>query len=67
MAGTDKVDTHGHTKDIAVGQEPTLDVAADPASLSVGNGDPLDGDMVLAQSTAEVTAQIENPVAGSGD
>jgi len=63
MAGTDLVDERGHTKDIAEVQEPTLDVDADPASETT----PEAGEMVLANSTAEVAAMIENQAGADGD
>lgn len=69
MAGTDPVDTHGHDRDDAVAQEPTLDVNATPASSATYDKDDFrafGADMVLAQSAAEVQAQIDNEVAGSG-
>ena len=63
MAGSDPADTHGHTVDDALAQEPTLDVNAPPASEET----PTEG-LVLAQSADEVQAQIDNvpgEVAGS--
>lgn len=57
MAGTDKVDTHGHTKDMAVAEYPDLDVTDGNAASQVT---PTGDAMVLAQTPAEVTAQIEN-------
>lgn len=70
MASNDPADTHGHTHAIAQAQEPTLDLNAPPAS----DQDPartyedfvaFGSTMVLAQSAAEVQAQIDNEVAGS--
>jgi hypothetical protein len=58
MAGTDPADTHGHDLDDAEAQEPTLDIEADPASETQPTGGP--NELVLAQSTAEVQAQIDN-------
>ena len=64
MAGTDPVDTRGHDLTDAEAQEPTLDAGADPASITPpeGGGDVL----VLAQSTEEVQAQIDN-IPGADD
>lgn len=64
MAGSDPVDTHGHTRTIAALQEPLLNVATAPASQTQPTPHVVDGNddvMVLAQSAAEVTAQITNP------
>lgn len=58
MAGTDPVDARGHDKDDAVAQEPLLDVNAAPASQEIPDGG--EDEMVLAQSSAEVQAQIDN-------
>ena len=66
MAANDPADTHGHTHADAALQEPTLDLGAAPASESFAAGEPLEADMVLAQSPAEVEAQIANLPGGSG-
>lgn len=61
MAANDPADTHGHTHAEAEAQEPTLDLAedeaSDPAQDFAGLGP---NDSVLAQSAAEVNAQIAN-------
>jgi hypothetical protein len=65
MAAGDPADTHGHTHATAALQEPDLDLNADPASET----QPATGETVLAQSAAEVQAQIDNfpgGAAGSG-
>ena len=61
MASGDPADTHGHTHAKAAAQEPELDLAADPASET----QPGPGELVLAQSPAEVQAQIDNVPGGS--
>lgn len=61
MAGTDPVDTHGHDVDDAKAQEPLLNENATPASTTQPTTEP----MVLAQSAAEVTAQMVNAVGES--
>ncbi len=58
MAGTDPVDTRGHDLDDAEAQEPLLDANAAPASEETPDGG--EDEMVLAQSTEEVQAQIDN-------
>ncbi len=62
MAGTDKVDTHGHTKDQAALEYPGMDVVdADAASqVSWSTGAHPANAMVLAQTATEVLAQINN-------
>ncbi len=61
MASGDPADTHGHTHAEAAAQEPTLDLGEDPGSDPdqdyAGLGP---NDSVLAQSAAEVAAQIAN-------
>ena len=56
MAGSDPADTHGHTHTIAAAQEPDLNVGLPAASAT----QPSTGETVLAQSAAEVAAQIAN-------
>ena len=58
MAGSDPVDARGHDLDDAEAQEPLLDAGADPASETIPTGG--EDVMVLAQSAAEVQAQIDN-------
>lgn len=58
MAGTDPVDARGHDLDDAEAQEPLLDINAAPASEETPEGG--EDVMVLAQSTDEVQAQIDN-------
>jgi hypothetical protein len=67
MAGTDPVDTHGHDKDNATAEYPNLDTTDANAASQVdwANGDTPASDMVLAQTPAEVQAQIDNEPAGS--
>lgn len=67
MAGTDPVDTHGHDKDAAQAEYPGLDVtdAHAASQLDWAAGDRPAADMVLAQSPAEVQAQIDNTPGGS--
>ncbi len=62
MAGTDKVDTHGHTKDQAALEYPGLDVTDANAASQIdwAAGETPAADMVLAQTTTEVLAQINN-------
>ncbi len=62
MAANDPADTHGHTQAIAELQEPDLDVSKDPASET----QPAAGETVLAQSPAEVQAQIDNVPGDTG-
>lgn len=64
MAANDPADERGHTHAEAEVQEPTLDLGATPASIETGE---LEADMVLAQSAAEVTAQLENQAGADGD
>jgi hypothetical protein len=63
MAANDPADERGHTHAEAELQEPTLDLGADPASETTPEGNV----MVLAQSPAEVNAQIENQAGADGD
>ncbi len=69
MAGTDPVDTHGHDKDSAVAEYPDLDTTDGNAASQVDWSDAEAvasiADMVLAQTPAEVQAQIDNEPAGS--
>lgn len=70
MASGDPADTHGHTHAIAQAQEPTLDVNATVGSdltppRTYDDFTAFGSTMVLAQSAAEVQAQIDNEVAGS--
>jgi len=58
MAANDPVDARGHTESDAEAQEPLLDTTADPASEVQPEGG--ESVMVLAQSAAEVQAQIDN-------
>ena len=58
MADADEVDARGHTEADAKAQEPLLDATADPASETTPTGG--EDVMVLAQSAAEVQAQIDN-------
>lgn len=63
MAGSDPVDTHGHTVTIAQAQEPLLD-ASHVASTDYRTNPPT-GDhdtIILGSSAAEVAAQIANAV-----
>lgn len=67
MAGTDPVDTHGHDKDAATAEYPDLDTTDAHAASKVdwASGAQPVADMVLAQTPAEVAAQIANEPAGS--
>ena len=61
MAGSDPVDTHGHSVADAKAQEPALDTAAPPASVKTPEGDQI----VRAQTDEEVSAQILNKAGGA--
>jgi hypothetical protein len=62
MAGTDKIDTHGHDRDDVEAEYASVDSTDVNAAsqLDWAAGDVPADDLVLAQTAAEVAAQIAN-------